>query len=68
LKISNDCPSNAAIDENAHGLARYAAICQANGLVPIVEPEIMQDGDHNIEKCAEVSEKVLSAVMDKLIK
>lgn len=67
LKITNDCPSTAAIEENANGLARYAAICQANGLVPIVEPEILQDGDHSIDKCAEVSEKVFSAVMSKLL-
>lgn len=68
LMINTGTPSDAAIEENAHGLARYAAICQANGLVPIVEPEIMQDGDHTIEKCAEVSEKVFLAVMAKLIK
>jgi len=67
LKITHECPTNAAIEENAHGLARYAAICQSNGLVPIVEPEILQDGDHDIEKCAEVSEKVFAAVMSKLL-
>ena len=63
LKIGNGCPSQTAIQEVAHGLARYGSICQQNGLVPIIEPEILQDGDHSIEVCAEVSERVLSAVM-----
>jgi len=54
-------PSNLSILETAHGLARYAAICQANKLVPIVEPEILTDGDHDIEYCAEVTERVLAA-------
>lgn len=54
-------PSDLSIKETAHTLARYAAICQANGLVPIVEPEILSDGDHTIEVCAEVTERVLSA-------
>jgi len=45
-------PSEASIDETANTLARYAAICQENGLVPIVEPEILQDGNHTIERCA----------------
>jgi len=51
LKIEKGCPSELAIQENAWGLARYAAICQENGLVPIVEPEILNDGDHSIETC-----------------
>lgn len=67
LKISDNLPSEAAIEENAHGLARYAAICQENGLVPIVEPEILQDGNHSIERCAEVSEIVFNRVQQKLI-
>ncbi|CEM05410.1 unnamed protein product [Vitrella brassicaformis CCMP3155] len=54
-------PSNLSIQETAHTLARYAAICQENKLVPIVEPEILTDGDHDIEYCAEVTEKVLAA-------
>ncbi|OWM73688.1 fructose-bisphosphate aldolase 1, cytoplasmic-like [Punica granatum] len=61
LKIGPNEPSQLAIDENAHGLARYAIICQENGLVPIVEPEILVDGPHSIEKCAEVTEQVLAA-------
>lgn len=54
-------PSNLSIQETAHTLARYAAVCQANRLVPIVEPEILSDGTHPITVCAEVTEKVLSA-------
>ncbi|KFG31626.1 putative fructose-bisphosphate aldolase, partial [Toxoplasma gondii GAB2-2007-GAL-DOM2] len=51
-------PTNLSITEVAHGLARYAAICQANRLVPIVEPEILTDGSHDITVCAEVTERV----------
>ncbi|XP_023529057.1 fructose-bisphosphate aldolase 6, cytosolic-like [Cucurbita pepo subsp. pepo] len=61
LKIGPTEPSQLSINENAYGLARYAAICQENGLVPIVEPEILVDGPHSIEKCAEVTERVLAA-------
>jgi fructose-bisphosphate aldolase class I len=46
------------VHENAWALARYGAICQANGLVPIIEPEILMDGDHDIERAAEVAEHV----------
>jgi fructose-bisphosphate aldolase class I len=66
LKIGNGCPSEAAIAETAHSLARYGSICQQNGLVPIIEPEILQDGEHTIEQCAEVSERVFAAVMEQL--
>ena len=64
LKIDSNtgCPSPLAIEENAQVLARYAAICQENGLVPIVEPEILMDGDHDLVKAVEVAEKVLSSV------
>jgi len=51
LKIEKDCPTAFSIQENAWNLARYAAICQENGLVPIVEPEILADGNHSIERC-----------------
>ncbi|KAG0501777.1 hypothetical protein HPP92_001849 [Vanilla planifolia] len=61
LKISATEPSQLAINENANGLARYAIICQENGLVPIVEPEILVDGPHDIKRCAEVTERVLAA-------
>ena len=68
LKISeeNNLPSEQAVMENAWGLARYAAICQMNGLVPIVEPEILSDGTHSIEVCQKVTERVLSAVFRAL--
>jgi fructose-bisphosphate aldolase, class I len=61
LKIGLNEPSQLAIDLNAHGLARYAIICQENGLVPIVEPEILVDGPHDIDRCAYVTEVVLAA-------
>lgn len=68
LKIDDGCPSEQAIMETAHSLARYATICQHNGLVPIVEPEVLSDGVHDIKKCAEISEKVLTIVMSQLNK
>lgn len=63
LKIGNGRPSELSILETAHTLARYGSICQDNGLVPIIEPEILTDGDHSIEVCAEVSERVFRHVM-----
>ncbi|MGH0173961.1 UNVERIFIED_CONTAM: hypothetical protein FKN15_073216 [Acipenser sinensis] len=66
LKISDSCPSSLAIEENASVLARYASICQQNGLVPIVEPEILPDGDHSLLRCQYVTEKVLAAVYKAL--
>ncbi|KAJ3080864.1 hypothetical protein HK102_002754 [Quaeritorhiza haematococci] len=59
-------PTPLAIDENANVLARYASICQSEGLCPIVEPEILMDGDHDLETAMEVTEKVLAAVYKKL--
>lgn len=67
LKIGDGMPSQLAIDETAHTLARYGAICQDNGLVPIIEPEILTDGSHDIETCARVSERVFSTVMKAMI-
>jgi len=61
LKITDNTPSELAINQSAEVLARYASICQANGIVPIVEPEILQDGEHSIERCQEVTERVLAA-------
>jgi len=52
IKIGDSLPSELAITETAHTLARYGSICQDNGLVPIIEPEILQDGNHSIETCA----------------
>lgn len=69
LKVdsTNGCPSNLAIEENSNVLARYAAVCQENGLVPIVEPEILMDGEHDLVKAVEVAEKVLSSVYKVII-
>jgi len=66
LKIGVREPSELAIHENAHGLARYAIVCQENGLVPIVEPEILMDGTHSLAECQAVTEKVLAAVFKAL--
>lgn len=66
LKIEEHCPSPLAILENANVLARYASTCQQNGLVPIVEPEILPDGDHDLERSQKVTEKVLAAVYKAL--
>ncbi len=70
LKIdaAGQCPSDLSIHENATTLARYASICIANGLVPIVEPEILMDGDHSIEKSRDVAVNVLSAVYRELVR
>lgn len=58
LKIKAHCPSYQAMIENANVLARYAMICQQNGLVPIVEPEVLPDGDHDLETAQRVTEQV----------
>ncbi|HSS71649.1 MAG TPA: class I fructose-bisphosphate aldolase [Casimicrobiaceae bacterium] len=64
--ITDRNPTPLGISANADTLARYAAICQDQGFVPIVEPEVLIDGDHTIERCYEVSEAVLHAVFDAL--
>ena len=66
INIGADIPSSTCIAANAHALARYAAICQAAGLVPIVEPEVLMDTDHTIERCEEVTEWTLNAVYEAL--
>ncbi|XP_067285310.1 aldolase a, fructose-bisphosphate, b [Pseudorasbora parva] len=66
LKITPTTPSRLAIIENANVLARYASICQMHGIVPIVEPEILPDGDHDLKRCQYVTEKVLAAVYKAL--
>lgn len=66
LNISTHTPSHLALLENANVLARYATICQANGLVPIVEPEVLQDGDHDIARCQKVTEQALAYVYKAL--
>ncbi len=66
IAISEGIPSRACIEANAHALARYAALCQEAGLVPIVEPEVLMDGGHTIERCFEVTEEVLKTVFNQL--
>ncbi len=66
IRIGEEIPSRACIATNAHALARYAALCQEAGLVPIVEPEVLMDGDHTLARCAAVSAEVLHAVFDEL--
>ena len=60
------CPSNLSIESVSHTLARYAMICQKNGLVPIVEPELIPDGTHSIEDCAAISRKIFKRVFSYL--
>jgi fructose-bisphosphate aldolase class I len=67
ITIGDMIPSDACIYSNAHGLARYASLCQENGLVPIVEPEILMNGSHTIEDCYEVSQRTLNVVFEQLI-
>ena len=66
IRITDTLPSIACVSANAHALARYAALCQEQRLVPIVEPEVLMNGAHTIERCEEVTGKVLYAVFDAL--
>jgi fructose-bisphosphate aldolase class I len=66
IAIGKDIPSRACIEANAHALARYAALCQETGLVPVVEPEVLMDGDHSLARCFEVTEQVLHIVFGQL--
>src|SRR5688572_19324218 len=66
ITIGENIPSAACVVANAHALARYAAICQAEGLVPIVEPEVLMDGDNTIERCEEVTEWTLRETFEAL--
>jgi len=66
IRITDALPSRACVCANAHALARYAALCQEAGLVPIVEPEVLMDGSHTIERCEEVTGVVLHAVFGAL--
>ena len=59
IAIGDGIPSRGCIEANAHALARYAALCQEAGLVPIVEPEVLMDGEHTLERCRAVTEEVL---------
>ena len=67
IDIGDGIPSQYCIDVNAHALARYAALCQDEGIVPIVEPEVLMDGDHSIERCSDVTTATLLTVFDALI-
>jgi fructose-bisphosphate aldolase class I len=66
INIGSDAPSQFAIDANAHALARYAALCQETNVVPIVEPEVLMDGTHSIERCEEVTSATLQSVFNAL--
>ena len=66
IKIGPSIPSLGCVEANAHALARYAGLCQEAGLVPIVEPEVLMDGDHTLERCREVTESTLHVVFDQL--
>jgi fructose-bisphosphate aldolase class I len=66
IRITPTLPSTACVRANAHALARYAALCQERHVVPIVEPEVLMNGPHTIERCEEVTGKVLHAVFDAL--
>jgi len=66
IAIGNRLPSRGCIEANAHALARYAALCQEAGLVPIVEPEVLMDGEHTLQRCLEVTEEVLRTVFHQL--
>src|SRR5689334_8750053 len=66
IDIAGGIPSMTAISVNAHALARYAALCQAAQIVPIVEPEVLMDGDHDIDRCYEVTQRVLNKTFQEL--
>ena len=66
ITIGEDSPSGTCIEANCHALARYAALCQEAGIVPMVEPEILMDGDHDIEVCYDVTEATLRSLFGSL--
>jgi fructose-bisphosphate aldolase, class I len=66
IEIGKGIPSHNCIKANAHALARYAALCQEAQIVPIVEPEVLMDGDHDIDRCFSVTERVLKTVFNEL--
>jgi fructose-bisphosphate aldolase class I len=66
INIGDGIPSRGCISANTHALARYAALCQENGIVPIVEPEVIMDGSHTAETCYEVTSSVLKALYAQL--
>ena len=66
IAINQHIPTRGCIEANMHALARYAAMCQEAGIVPIVEPEVLMDGTHDLKKCFDVTEKVLHVLFDQL--
>ena len=66
IAVGDGIPSPGCIGANSHALARYAALCQEAGLVPVVEPEVLMDGDHTMQRCFEVTAEVLRKVFDQL--
>ena len=68
ITIGEGIPSTGCIEANAHALARYAALCQEAGIVPMVEPEVLMDADNTIERCYEVTEVTLKTVFHELYK
>ena len=66
IAIGDGLPSWGSMEANAHALARYAALCQEAGLVPVVEPEVIMDGDHTLEQCCAVTDEVLRTVFSEL--
>ena len=66
ITIGERIPTRGCIEANVHALARYAALCQEAGIVPIVEPEVLMDGDHTLEQCCAVTEETLHELYDQL--
>jgi len=66
IAVGECLPSRGCIEANAQALARYAALCQEAGLVPVVEPEVLMDGGHTLERCSEVTQEVLRTVFNQL--
>jgi fructose-bisphosphate aldolase class I len=64
--LGGGTPSRGCIEANAQALARYAALCQEAGMVPVVEPEVLMDGEHTLERCGAVTEEVLRTVFNQL--
>jgi hypothetical protein len=67
INIGDDIPSGTCIDANTHALARYAALCQEQGLVPMVEPEVIMDCSHDIDECYQVTEVTLRSLFNSLV-
>ncbi len=68
IDVGAGIPTAAALEANAHALARYAALCQETSIVPIVEPEVLMDGDHSIDRCEAATDAALESVFDALFR